>query len=175
MKANRTRMIESILCGKFLLNRYQKLPDEMRFSMLIAFEGEYKDGTRHAHILVFVPKPMKRCKSHSMLLTLFPQEFRFLWARLGGLASRQVCHSSRTFAGKPNDKSGLPLDETALHFERRAITIQAIYCIKRVRLRDVPWSHFEFVTPPRSKTFKNENLSVIHNGNRQRRQLLGLQ
>jgi hypothetical protein len=46
------------------------------------------------------------------------------------------------------------------------------YAVKDVRLRDVPWSRFEFVTPPKGKTFSNRNLSVIHNRNRQKRHLL---
>jgi hypothetical protein len=49
-EAKRLRSIEAALCGKYLVNRYHKLPDEARFSMVVTFEGEVKCGTRHAHM-----------------------------------------------------------------------------------------------------------------------------
>ena len=44
-----------------------------------------------------------------------------------------------------------------------------VYVVKDHRLRDVPWSHFEFVTPPKSKPFTTKTLSVLQNRNKQRR------
>ena len=38
----RLRAIEAAFCGKYLVNRYQKLPDEARFSMVVAFESDAK-------------------------------------------------------------------------------------------------------------------------------------
>jgi hypothetical protein len=56
----------------------------------------------------------------------------------------------------------------------RANDTRTIYFAKDVRERDVPWSRFEFVTPPKFDQFQNENLSVIRNTDRQRRAVLGL-
>jgi len=77
----RLRAIEATLCGKYLVNRYNRLPDESRFSMVVGFEGDTKCGTRHAHILAYIPSPTRRCLSHRMLMSVFPFEFRFLWNR----------------------------------------------------------------------------------------------
>ena len=74
----RLRAIEAAFCGKYLVNRYHKLPDEARFSMVVAFEGDAKRGDRHAHILAYIPLPSKRRISQSMMIGLFPWEFRFL-------------------------------------------------------------------------------------------------
>ena len=51
----RLRLIEAKLCKKFLLKNFHKLPDDQRFFMLVAFEGDQALGTRHAHILVRSP------------------------------------------------------------------------------------------------------------------------
>jgi hypothetical protein len=56
----RLRAIEAAFCGKYLVNRYQKLPDEVRFFMVVAFEGDARRGGRHAHILAYIPRPSKR-------------------------------------------------------------------------------------------------------------------
>ena len=77
----RLKSIEATLCGKYLVNRYHKLPDEARYSMVVAFEGEAKCCWRHAHILAYVPPPTKKRLSHSMMISLFPWEFRFLWSK----------------------------------------------------------------------------------------------
>ena len=78
----RLRAIEAAFCGKYLVNRYHKLPDEARFSMVVAFEGDAKRGDRHAHILAYIPRPSKRRISQSMMIGLFPWEFRFLWNKI---------------------------------------------------------------------------------------------
>jgi hypothetical protein len=64
----RLRAIEAAFCGKYLVNRYQKLPDEARFCMAVAFEGDAKRGDRHAHILAYIPRPSKRRISQSMMI-----------------------------------------------------------------------------------------------------------
>jgi hypothetical protein len=74
----RLRAIEAVFCGKYLINRYHKLPDEARFWMVVGFEGEVKLGTRHAHLLAYIPTPTKKRIPQSMLSNLFPFEFRFL-------------------------------------------------------------------------------------------------
>jgi hypothetical protein len=79
----RLRLIEAALCGKYLQNRFHKLPDHARFMMVVSFEGESKTGTRHAHVLAYIPSPTKNCSSHSMLVERFPSEFRALWKKLG--------------------------------------------------------------------------------------------
>jgi hypothetical protein len=157
----RLRIIEATLCGEYLVNRYHKLPDDARFSSAIAFEGERKCGDRHAHVLVYVPAVTKKCAriSREMLLTVLEQKFRFMWAtmRLHGAESQT----------DPGWYDAL----TELHFGD-ANPARSIYTLKNVRCQDVPWSRFEFVTPPKCKTVSNRNLSVIHNRNRQKRHLL---
>ena len=44
--------------------------------MAVAFEGERRCGTRHAHVLAYVPTPTKIRISREMLVNLFPEEFR---------------------------------------------------------------------------------------------------
>jgi hypothetical protein len=51
----RLRAIEAAFCGKYLANRYHKLPDDARFSMVVGFEGQVMLGTRHAHVLAYIP------------------------------------------------------------------------------------------------------------------------
>lgn len=85
----RLRLIEAILCKKYLLTRYHELPDGDRFSMLVAFEGEKGLGTRHAHILVRIPQPRKKWTDRSMVVHLFCWEFRVLWHRVTPPAERQ--------------------------------------------------------------------------------------
>src|SRR5208282_3265283 len=86
----RLRRIENELCRKFLVNRYHRLPDHLRFSTVVAFEGERRCGTRHAHVLAYVPAPTKIRISREMLVNLFPAEFRFRWERLKREDSKDV-------------------------------------------------------------------------------------
>jgi hypothetical protein len=155
----RLRRIENELCRKFLVNRYHKLPDHLRFTMTVAFEGERGCGTRHAHVLAYVPAPTKIHISREMLVNLFPAEFRFRWERL-----------------KREDGGGARLADDAPWFGKlefgRANIARCIYAAKDVRQQDVPWSRFELVTMPKRSSFTNRNLSVIRNGNRQRRNYL---
>jgi hypothetical protein len=185
----RVRMIEAILCGRYLTKRYHKLPDTMRFSMLVVFEGERRNGDRHAHILAYLPKSTKRKTSHEMLMSLFPQEFRFLWHKLEPPTIERYRLSNKVGSDPLKERyrssskvGGIPLKESEIEwqFGKAAIRFECItpnratYTIKHVRLSDVPWSRFEFATPPRFKAFNNKNLSVIRNRNRQRRRQVGL-
>ena len=140
----RLRLIEAELCGKYLVNRYHKLPDNFRYCFAVAFEGEVKKGTRHAHILAHVPKSTKRSISRRMSLAMFQLEFRFLWNRVGRkIGAKQL------------------LDFVQLYDRIRispANTARVIYACKDIRQHDVAWSRFEFVTPPKFKRFNNENL-----------------
>jgi hypothetical protein len=155
----RLRRIENELCRKFLVNRYHRLPDHLRFTMTVAFEGERRCGTRHAHVLVYVSAPTKIRISREMLVNLFPAEFRFRWERLKHEDSRdtRLADDARWF-GK-------------LQFGRANIA-RCIYAAKDVRQQDVPWSRVELVTIPKRSKFTNRNLSVIQNKNRQRRNYL---
>jgi hypothetical protein len=56
----------------------------------------------------------------------------------------------------------------------RANVARRIYAVKDVREKDVLWSRFELVTPPKSKNFTNANLELIRNRDRQKRLALGL-
>lgn len=155
----RLRAIEAAFCGKYLVNRYHKLPDEARFSMVVAFEGDAKRGDRHAHILAYIPLPSKRRISQSMMIGLFPWEFRFLWNKFRLLSESNF----------ENAWIRHPCQDVTFG---RANTIRKIYTVKDVRQAEVSWSRFEFVTPPKSKKLKNENRSVVSNRDRQRRAAL---
>lgn len=159
----RLRLIQARLCGKYLVNRYHKLPDEARFSFVVAFEGEITCGTRHAHVLVYVPPLFKKRPriSDAMLTCVLQQEFRFLWA------AQRLCGSSQTDSNSDFWYKAM----TELRIEP-ATFARSVYTVKKVRLQDVPWSRFEFVTPPKSKAFSNKTLSVIRNRNRQKRNFL---
>jgi hypothetical protein len=155
----RLRLIEATLCGRHLVNRHHKLPDEQRFSMVVAFEGQIKNGDRHAHILAHIPPSTKRRTSHEMMIGLFPGQFRDLWATLKR-ASNKSTDSVDWFdlLSEPDFKPITPN--------------RKVYVVKHHRLRDVPWSRFDFVTPLKSKPFTNKTLSVIQNRNTQRRRAL---
>jgi hypothetical protein len=155
----RLRRIENELCRKFLVNRYHRLPDHSRFTMAVAFEGERSCGTRHAHILAYIPTPTKVRISREMLVHLFPDEFRFRWGKLK--------HEANGGADRGNE----PPWSGNLQFGRANIA-RDIYAAKDVRQQDVPWSRFELVTLPKRPSFTNRNLSVIQNKNRQRRTYL---
>lgn len=155
------RAIEATFCGKYLVNRYQKLPDEARFCMAVAFEGDAKRGDRHAHVLVYIPRPSKRRISQSMMIGLFPWEFRFLWNKM-----RMLSLSDFRQAWTPNPWEDIKFG--------RANTARVVYAVKDVREAETSWSRFEFVTPPKFDKFRNENLSIIRNRDRQRRAALGL-
>jgi hypothetical protein len=155
----RLRTIEATLCGKYLVNRYHRLPDDARFSMVVAFEGEVKCGTRHAHILAYIPSPTKKRIPQSMLFNLFPFEFRFLWHKFSFLA-----------AAKAKEVKAVHSYEYWTNIKFGATnTARAIYTVKDVRQDRVSWSRFEFVTPPKYEKFNNENLNVIRNRHRQRK------
>jgi hypothetical protein len=149
----RLSLIEGILTTKHITRRYHKLPDTARYTMAVAFEGERICGTRHAHILVRCPQPRKRFFGQSPD-AFFPMEFRFLWYPRFGAEPVPV-----------------RVKEPRLKFER--INGGApTYTVKKVQKRDLDWSRFEFVTPPRHADFSNENLSMIKNRNNQKRSLV---
>jgi hypothetical protein len=152
----RLRLIEAAFCGKYLPNRYHKLPDHARFRTVVSFEGESKHGNRHAHILAYIPSPTKNCPSHSILMERFPSEFRALWKKVGLLLA-----SDLEDASVENSFDDITFGP--------ANTVRAIYTVKNVRQEEVPWSRFEFVTPPKFKTFKNKNRNMIIYRNRQQR------
>jgi hypothetical protein len=160
----RLRIIEATLCGKYLANRYHRLPDEARFSMMVAFEGEVRLGTRHAHVLAYIPCPTKTRVPQWMLSNLFPGEFRFLWKKLDLLSAQTENEYRRARARDPWADLTITPANAARH----------IYAIKDVRQADVSWSRFEFVTPPKCEKFKNENLNATSNRNRQKRVALGM-
>jgi hypothetical protein len=162
------RRIENQLCRRYLVNRYHKLPDDARFSMVVAFEGEYSCGTRHAHVLAYIPIPTKKRISHQMLSNLFPWEFRVLWVRF----RQQLIPPSQGSKKNSSDRTADWLDQLLEIEVSRANDRRTIYAVKDVRQNEIPWSRFEFVTAPKSYKFLNENLSVIHNRSRQRRNYL---
>jgi hypothetical protein len=152
----RLRLIEAAFCGKYLPNRFHKLPDDARFRTVVSFEGESKYGNRHAHILAYIPTPTKNCPLHSILMERFPSEFRALWKKVGLLLASDL------------DDASVKNSFDDITFGR-ANTVRAIYTVKDVRQEEVPWSRFEFVTPPKFKMFKNKNRNMIIYRNRQQR------
>jgi hypothetical protein len=159
----RLRAIEAALCGKYLVNRYNKLPDTARFSMVVAFEGEVRLGTRHAHLTAYIPSPTKKRIPQSMLINLFPSEFRFLWKKFDIFSAR---------GGKQYKARNYDLWTTITISP--ANVARNVYTVKDVRRDPVPWSRFEFVRPPKFKKFSNENLSVIRNRDRQKQAVRGV-
>ena len=109
----------------------------------------------------YVPPPTKKCISHSMMISLFPWEFESLWNKLTSLSAPAF---KRVQIERPWEKIKFGAANTA----------RTIYTVKDVRQAEVSWSRFEFVTPPKSETFTNENLSVIRNRDQQRRAALGI-
>lgn len=147
------RFIDAHFCGKYLLNRYQRLPDDARFVTIAAFEGERRFGDRHAHALVYVPEPKKNCSSRESLIAAFPEEFQLLWNVLSF----------------PND--GFRAWQTKFLLPLKFDPAEAaakVYTVKYIQDGDLPWSRFVFITPPKAKSFRNENLSVMRNRSRQK-------
>lgn len=163
------RKIEAILCGRYVTKRYHKLPDQARYSFLVAFEGERKNGTRHAHLLAYVPKPKRRNISYDMAIDLFTQEFRFLWNQFRPCSRMPFERPGCAGDAISNTLLNRSIDEMmGLRFQRATDT-NTIYAVKDVRLNEAPWSRIEFIRPPKSKPFANKNLSVIRNRDKQRR------
>ena len=172
----RLRIIEAQLCGKYCSNQYHKLADAHRYSMVVGFEGERARGTRHAHILVHVPTPTKGQKSHSVAIMRFKWEFWCLWLKLNGNAGVQHSPYSARSAHLSKFKDGE--DQEVLKFDGKRLpvkidrigptsdTVKKYYAVKRVQSDDVSWSDVQFVTPPKTKTFENENTKKIHNRSR---------
>jgi hypothetical protein len=152
----RLRIIEAALCGKYLPNRFHKLPDHSRFIMVVSFEGESKSGNRHAHILAYIPSATKNCISQSMLIDRFPSEFRALWKKVGLLLASALEDTS-----VENSFEDITFGP--------ANTVRAIYTVKDVRQEEVPWSRFEFVTPPKFRKVKSKTRNMIIYRNRQQR------
>ena len=147
----RLRAIEAALCGKYLVNRYNKLPDTARFSMVVAFEGEVMLGNRHAHLSAYVPSPTKRSIPQSMLISLFPSEFRFLWKKFDILSARDTKqYKARNY------------DLWTTIAIRPANAARNVYTVKNVRRDPVPWSRFEFVRPPKFKCLSEEFLNRMN-------------
>lgn len=164
----RLRRIENELCKRYLINRYWKLPANARFTMAIAFEGERELGTRHAHMLAYVPQPTKKRISQEMAIGLFPSEFRGRWVLQSASTNSD---SNLTYALCGQNKRNSPHHIEGLQLGDANIA-RVVYTAKDIRQEEVAWSRFEFVTAPRSKKFSNRNSSAIHNRNRQRRRYL---
>lgn len=165
----RLRRMENELCKRYLINKYWKLPANARFTMAIALEGERELGTRHAHILAYIPQPTSKKISQEMVISLFPSEFCSRWVQLKHSASWDI---SRSFYIGSNAETLDAAFPTGIQFGE-ANRVRIAYTVKDVGPNDLPWSRFELVTAPKSKKFSNGNSSVIHNRNRQRRRHLG--
>jgi hypothetical protein len=140
----------------------------------VAFEGERRLGTRHAHILVYLPTPIKKMVSREIAVGLLPTMFRTLWDKFGPSNSRSLAPASKFRRPPGEDFTGPTIWERAdLNF-MPANEASVTYAIKDARRDDVSWSRLEFVTPPKYKRHETENLNVIRNRNKQKRKQLGL-
>jgi hypothetical protein len=151
------RRIEAHFCKKYVSTRYHKLPDVDRFLMAVAFEGESRSGSRHAHLLVRIPSTNKMQVSKSRLIATFPFEFRLLWLKFKRTAMADENLFPYQRRGDSNRKAQDLGMKSLLSFGRANVARQ-IYAVKRVREAEVLWSRFEFVTPRKFETFNNENL-----------------
>ena len=126
----RLRHIENQLCRRYLVNRYQKLRHQERYTFVVAFEGERRCGNRHAHVLAYVPQPTKDSTPQSTAIFLFQWQFRSLWTHLKLKALQE---SNRH----------LTVDWTVADLRfGRANLARTIYGIKDVRQNEVSWSRF---------------------------------
>jgi hypothetical protein len=163
----RLRRIEAEFNKKFVATRYHKVPDANRFVMAVAFEGDRKCGSRHAHLLVRVPSGSKKRVPRAMLVGMFPFEFQFLWHKFSPTPALWAQKRNR-FPWEPD------VGHEPLILFGRANAARKIYTVKQVRKTDVCWSRFEFATPPKFGNFHNENLRAIKDRDRQKRLALGL-
>ena len=169
----RLRIIEAQLCGKYLSNSYHRLADADRYSILVGFEGERTNGTRHAHILVHVPKPTKRLTSQALAILRFKWEFWCLWLRLNGNAGVHISPYSLESAHLSKFQDGE--DQEVLKFHRKGLPVKidrvgsAVdgvkkhYAVKRIHSEESLWSDVQFVTPPKFNKFENVNTIKIRN------------
>jgi hypothetical protein len=165
----RLRRIENELCKRYLINRYWRLPANARFTMAIAFEGERELGTRHAHILAYIPQSIRTRISQEMAIGLFPSEFCSRWEVQN--TSTNSGDSNLTYVACGKNKRNAPHHIEGIRFGE-VNKARVVYTAKDVAPSDLPWSRFEFVTASKSKNFSNRNSSVILNRNRQRRRYL---
>lgn len=168
----RLTTIDAILSKKYLVGRYHKLPSDARFLTGVAFEGERDCGTRHAHILVRIPTPLKKC-TRPMLLSFFPFEFTFLWHTLNSTDLEMRVWSPPWPKTK---RKSQPIEFCRAGVRRITYTVKDVQSdtTKRVQSVREAGSRFEIVQPQRWHKFTNENLSVIRNRDRQKRADLGL-
>ena len=175
----RLRRIEAELCKNYIAKRYHHLPDQHRFSMVVGIEGEQTKGTRHAHTLIFIPAcTPKRKVPHAMLLATVSMDFQFLWWRFSRTQKYRLHPWSiekQLFPweiGEARYEKLKTIDQAPPLKISTANTTTKIYTTKLVREDEVPWSRFEFVTPPKFGIFDNKNLKVIRHRDRQRRKAL---
>ena len=163
----RLRRIEAEFNKKLVATRYHKVPDANRHTIAVAFDGQTKCGSRHAHVLVRIPSGQKKRVSRAMLAGIFPFELRFLWHKFSPTPALWVKKRNR-FPWE------VEVEHEPVIAIARANAARKIYTVKQVRESDVSWSRFEFVTPPKFGIFQNENLRAIKNRDRQKRLALGL-
>jgi hypothetical protein len=159
----RLTTIVAILSKRYLVSRYHKLPTEARFIFGVAFEGERCCGSRHAHILVRIPPLMKKC-TREELVDRFPLEFEQLWHTLS-LSADSILKPS--LPSIPKSEKTVPLEFC------RAQVARTIYSVKKVQSAEENWSRFAIILQSQVTKFKNKNLSVVQNRDRQKRAALG--
>ena len=121
----RLRRIENKLCKGYLINKYWKLPANARYTMAIAFEGERELGTRHAHILAYIPQPIRRRIPQEMAIGLFPSNFRFQWLVQKDPLNSSYSESRRFACRKTYNLEGVQF--------RPANKARVVYSLKDVR------------------------------------------
>ena len=127
--------------------------------MVVSFEGDAKRGNRHAHVLAYIPLAVETTDIPINDDQAFP-------------VGVSVFVEQNSFIVGVRFRKGLGTVSLGRYNVCCANTVRKIYMVKDVRQAEVSWSRFEFVTPPKFKTVKNKNRSVVSNGDRQRRAAL---
>jgi hypothetical protein len=118
----RLRLIEATLCKRYLLNRFHKLPRDQRFSIAIAFEGDTESGSRHAHLLLYVPPPRKGDRSQQDMIEQLPNEFTMLWTELGRPKHFRALHSVVAVSPKAAGLNFLPAVPNLVSYTLKVVT-----------------------------------------------------
>jgi hypothetical protein len=185
----RFRLIEAKLNKTFVHRNYHRLPEADRFWSIIVFEGERERGDRHCHLLLHVPPPKRGELSRDVLVGKLSLWIKILWRDLSekpwvepsdwSSFRLQFRYPAWFWNGPPSfyhngyewcERENKPPLDIGPCRERGPG-----YALGHATFREVPWSEWHFVTPPKcEEKFRNENLNVIDNRDRQKRRSLAL-
>ena len=176
----RWKLIEAHLCNRYLPKRWHKIEGEGRFQTLLAFEGSHKAGTRHCHLLMYVPEAILRQNFRHFILSGIKAEIQMLW-NIFSPKNQQFM----VFGNKQNCwQEFYPWESSAgayIYTKRDFIQIgtaepevAAIYTMKSQTAEEREYNGWNFVTPPKYMKFQNSNTKAIKKQNRVSRKNLSL-